>query len=127
MRDQDSFALRFGMQSDRFIDANTGLPLDEGLCRAARKKEIDYFKSRRVWEMRSVNEARAKMGRSPIIVRCVEVNKGDDQTPNIRSSLVAREFHTPGQDAIFAPTPPLESPRMILSMATTEFESEKGF
>ena len=124
--DQDSFALRFGIQNDRFIDANTGLPLDEGLCRAARKKEIDYFKSKGVWEIRSVNEARAKMGRSPISVRWVEVNKGDDQTPNIRSRLVAREIRTAGQDAIFAPTPPLESLRMILSMATTKFEGGKG-
>ena len=37
------FALRFGLQDDRFVDANTGLPLDEGLCRAARKTEIYYF------------------------------------------------------------------------------------
>ena len=42
------------------MDANTGLPLDEGLCRAARKKDIDYFKSKGVWEIRSVNEARGK-------------------------------------------------------------------
>ena len=27
----DSFALRFGLEEDKFIDANTGLPLDEGL------------------------------------------------------------------------------------------------
>ena len=44
--DHDSFALKFGMQNDRFIDASTGLPLDEGLCRAARKKDIDHFKSK---------------------------------------------------------------------------------
>ena len=63
------------------------------------------------------------MGRPPISVRWVETNKGDDQTPNIRSRLVAREIRTAGQDAIFAPTPPLESLRMILSMATTKFAS----
>ena len=67
--EHDSFALRSGIQNDLFIDANNGLPLDEGLCRAARKKEIDYFKSKGVWEMSGVNEARAKMGRSPISVR----------------------------------------------------------
>ena len=58
--ERDSFALKFGIQNDRVIDANTGLPLDEGICRAARKKEIDDFKSKWVWEIRSVNEARAK-------------------------------------------------------------------
>ena len=56
----------------RFIDANIGLPLDEGLCRAARKKEIDYFKNKGVWEMRSVNGARSKMERTPILVTWVE-------------------------------------------------------
>ena len=54
-------------------------------------------------------------------MRWVETNKGDDQTPSIRSRLVAREIRTAGQDSIFAPTPPLESLRMILTMATTDF------
>ena len=104
-----------------FVDDLTGLPLPPELCRAARKKEIDYFRSKGVWDIRSINEARRVMGRSPISVRWVETNKGDDQTPNIRSRLVAREIRTAGQDSIFAPTPPLESLRMILKMATTDF------
>ena len=29
--DSDMLALRFGIQNDRFVDANMGLPLDEGL------------------------------------------------------------------------------------------------
>ena len=119
---QESFALRFNMQNDRFVDASTGLPLDEGLCRAARKKDIYHFISKSVWELRTINEARTKMGRSPISVRWVEVNKGDVMNPNIRSRLVAREIRTAGQDAIFAPTPPPESWRMVLSMATKKFE-----
>ena len=90
------------MQNDRFVDDLTGLPLNEELCRAARQKEIAYFQSKGVWELKSVNEARAKMGRSPISVRCVETDKGDDQNPNIRSRLAAREIRTAGQDAIFA-------------------------
>ena len=65
------------------MDSNTRLPLDEGLCRAARKNDIDYFISEVVWELRTVNEARTRMGRALISVRWVEVNKGDDQTPNI--------------------------------------------
>ena len=52
-----------------------------------------------------MNEARAQMGRAPISVRWVEVNKGDDRSPNIRSRLVAREIRTAGQDTISAPTP----------------------
>ena len=114
------------MQNDSFEDANTGLPLDEGVCRAARKKESDYFISEGVWELRTINEARSRMGRSPISVRWMDVNKADDLNPNIRSRLVAREIRTAGQDAIFAPTPPIESLRMVLSMATTNFEGGKG-
>ena len=44
--DQDSFALKLGIQNECFVNANTGLPLDEGFCRAASKKEIDDFKSK---------------------------------------------------------------------------------
>ena len=66
------------------------------------------------------------MGRSSIFVLWVEVNKGDDQNPNIRSRLVAREIHAAGQDAISAPTLPLESLRVVLSMDATKFEGGKG-
>ena len=66
------------------------------------------------------------MGRRPISFRWVETNKGDDDTPNVRSRLVAREIQTPGQDAIFAPTPPLESLRMILSASATSYEGHSS-
>lgn len=86
----------------------------------ARKKELDYFRSKGVWLFRPISEARRKMGRGPISVRWVETNKGDDHEPNIRSRLVAGEICTAGQDAIFAPTPPLESLRMVFRHATTD-------
>ena len=112
--------LSIHQRDDRFVDDLTGLPLPPELCKAARQKEIDYFKSKGVWEIRSINEARQRMGRGPISVRWVETNKGDDVNPNIRSRLVAREIRTSGQEAIFAPAPPLESLRMVLSYAATE-------
>ena len=93
---------------ERFVDDITGQPLDPELCRIARKKELDYFHSKGVWDMRRISEAWAKTGRPPITVRWVEVNKGDDEAPNYRSRLVAREIRMAGEDAIFAPTPPLE-------------------
>ena len=52
---------------------------------------------------------------------------GDDVSPNIRSRLVARLIRTAGQDAILAPTPPLESLRKIPSMATTKFGPGTSF
>ena len=39
--ESDMFALRFGIQDDRFVDASTGFPRDEGLCRKGREKDVD--------------------------------------------------------------------------------------
>ena len=91
------------MQHDTLTDDLAGLPLDPDLCRAARAKEISYFRSKGAWELRGDNKARPKMGRSLISVRWVKINKGDDASPNKRCRFVARELPTGGQDAIFAP------------------------
>ena len=53
-------------------------------------------------------------------MRWVDVNKGDDTNPNVRSRLVARQIRQAGEDAIFAPTPPLEALRQIISLAATD-------
>ena len=74
----DHGLLKLEYHVDRFIDDLTGLPLPPDLCRAARQKEIGAFKPKGVWSVRSINEARRVMGRSPISVRWVETNKGDD-------------------------------------------------
>ena len=42
-----------------------------------------------------------------------------------RSRLVARELRLPGQDSIFAPTPPLEVLRTVLSMAATDIKGAR--
>ena len=68
-----------------------------------------------------MGEARRVTGKPPITVRWVDVNKGDNENPNIRSRLVARQIRQAGEDAISAPTPPLEALRSILSLATTDF------
>lgn len=60
------------------------------------------------------------MGRIPITVRWVGVYKGDDIHPSIRSRLVAQQVRGPGEESTFAPTPPLESLRSIISMAATD-------
>ena len=91
------------------------------LVHAARKLELDYFNGKCVWEKRPIAEARRVSGKPPITVRWVDVNKGDNANPNVRSRLVARQIRQAGEDAIFAPTPPLEALRSILSIATTDF------
>ena len=66
------------------------------------------------------SEAFQHTGKPPITVKWVDVNKGDDQEPNYRSRLVAREIRKKWEDSIFAPTPPLEALRAILSATATK-------
>lgn len=94
------------------------------LVEMARAKELECVGAKCVWEKRPISEARRKTGKPRVIVRWVDVNKGDNSQPNIRSRLVARQIRQAGEDAIFAPTPPLEVLRSILSMATTDFPNQ---
>ena len=55
----------------------------------------------------------------------MDVNKGDEQNPKYGSRLVAREIRKPGEDSIFAPTPPLEALRTVLSHAATDMQGER--
>ena len=101
-------------------DAITGQALITELVRAARKEELRYFALKGVWKKKPRREAFEKTGKPPITVKWVDVNKGDDIHPRYRSRLVAREIRHPGEESIFAPTPPLESLRTVLSLAATD-------
>ena len=57
-------------------------------------------------------------------MRWVCTNKGDHDKPNVRCRLVARQIRRAGTDFVFAPTPPLEALRTVLSCAVTQFEGE---
>ena len=86
-----------------YRDDLTGQVLDPQLVRAARQKELDLFESKQVWSLKAFDEARRRTGKPPVTVRWVDVNKGDDMNPNIRSRLAARQIRQPGEEAIFAP------------------------
>ena len=105
---------------EKFVDDLTGQPLDPALCRAARKLEMDYVKEKGLWVKRTIKECWERTKAPPVSVRWVEVNKGDNVNPNIRSRLVARQIRSPGQEATLAPTPPLEALRTVLSLAATD-------
>ena len=55
------------------------------------------------------------------------MNKGDDLEPDIRSRLVAREIRQAGDEAIFAPTPPLESLRYVLSNCASTIDVKRTY
>ena len=80
---------------------------------------MEHFRSKEVWAKRPVQEPLERMGKPPISVKWVDTNKGDDEEPNCRSRLVAKDFRRKGDSSIFAPTPPLEALRSILMLAAT--------
>ena len=112
--------LKLSITSDeKFIDDLTGQLLDPALCRAARKKEMDFVREKGLWIKRTIKECWSRTGAPPVTVRWVETNKGDDEHPNVRSRLVAKEFNNKKCDDLFAGTPPVEAMRAIISMAAS--------
>ena len=107
--------------SGSFRDDLTGQILNDSLVAEARTKELEYFNKKMVWQkVDKVTTQRA--GHKLVSVRWVDVNKGDNSCPNYRSRLVARQLkaHDKSGAIFFAPTPPLEALRTVLSRATTK-------
>ena len=73
-------------------DTVTSQPLVAELIREARAKELEYFEAMTVWIRQSRADSFKYNGKAPISVRWIDVNKGDDATPEYRSRLVAREI-----------------------------------
>ena len=105
-----------------YRDAITHQVLIPKLVEEARRRELEYFAVKNVWYKRPRAEAMRVTGKAPITVKWLDVNKGDDENPRYRSRLVARELRMPWEESIFAPTPPLESLRTVLSMAATDIK-----
>ena len=113
--------------SGRYRDDLTGQILKDELVLKARMVELEFFHSKGVWIKVPISDARRRTGRSPISVRWVDVNKGDEANPNYRSRLVARQMkaHDHSGTSYFAPAPPLEALRTVLSLAVTEIGDHK--
>ena len=84
-----------GQGPTTFRDAITGQSLDQKLVREAREKELQYFESIGVWHKRPRSEAHKLMGKPFISMKWVDVSKGNDEFPNYRLRLVAREMRQP--------------------------------
>ncbi len=113
--------------SGRFVDDLTGQVLRDDLVKEARAKELAFFHSKGVWLKVPKTTARAVSGKNPISVRWVDVNKGDELHPKYRSRLVARQMkaHDLSGQSYFAPAPPLEALRTVISLAMTEVGKHK--
>ena len=78
-----------------YKDSVTGQPLEQALVQAARKLELEYFESKLVWVRRPRAEALAKTGKSPIAVRWIDTNRGDDESPNYRNPPITGQGSWP--------------------------------
>ena len=101
-----------------------GAELNPTEVRKARQEEIDYVRNMKLYTKVPIEECYANIGRAPITVRWIDINKGDQTTPNYRSRLVAREINTHKRDDLFAGTPPLEALKCIVSIAASGSRGE---
>ncbi|CAK0826820.1 unnamed protein product [Prorocentrum cordatum] len=113
-----------------FYDDLTGLPLDSTRVKAARRLEMDFMAQLGAWVYAREEDCQRELGRRPLSVRWVDIDKGDTDRPDCRSRLVVQETKAQsaiaGDDigAVFAATPPLECLRLICSMAMSSDPSE---
>ena len=77
-----------------------------------------------LYENVPVCECIREIGRQPISLRWIDINKGDDVNPNYKSRLVAREINIHKGEDLFAATPPLEAMKAVLSMTATANKGE---
>ena len=89
-----------------FVDDMSGKELNPSLVKAARGEEMEEFKKHTVYKKVPLNQCLQETGRQPIGVRWVDVNKGDDESPNVRCRIVAKYFNIDKRPDLFAATPP---------------------
>ena len=105
----------------QFVDDVSGQMLDTELVRAARAEEMQVFKDHDVYTKVLIDEAWRVSGKAPIGTRWIDINKGDDATPEYRSRLVAQEFAgKQDREDIFAATPPLFATKAVISDAASQ-------
>ena len=97
-----------------FIDDVTGKTLDKTKAVEARKKEVEYFKTKGVY-----TKTKRQPGMKIIATKWLDVNKGDNVNIEIRARLVGCEIAYDKRDDLFAATPPLESLRMIIAICAS--------
>ena len=109
-----------------FVDDMSGQILDTRLVIAARKEEMATYYSHNAYEKRPITECWHVTGKAPIGCRWIDINKGDDEHPEYRSRLVAKEINRSPSDEMFAATPPLEAKKMLFSMAMSNFANGRA-
>lgn len=84
-------------------DDVSGAELDPEKVKKARAEEIEYTHKMQLYEEVPVRDCYNKTGRGPITVCWIDINKVDNQSPNYRSRLVAREINIYKRDDSLRP------------------------
>ena len=79
-------------EEGEFWDSVSGVPLKPQLVKRAREEEMREFSKHGVYVKVPVKECLERTGRKPIGVKWVDINKGDEESPEYRSRLVAKEI-----------------------------------
>ena len=77
-----------------FHDEITGKMLPKSSVIAARLEEMRQVHEHKVYEKVPIEECWSKTGKNPIKTRWLDINKGDEDNPEYRSRLVAKEIKT---------------------------------
>ena len=73
-------------------DSTTGYMLDPKLVAEARIEEVTWMTKNKIWKYVPLQMAWKRLGRRPLTMRWVDVNKGDSTHPRYRSRLVVTQF-----------------------------------
>ena len=101
-------------------DDAKGGPLDPHEVKNACEKETKYLWNMEVYEYSTEPEARARTGRKSVGLKWIDTNKGSAEAPRNRSRLVCTEVRHKGVEPIFSATTPLETLRVLISVACQE-------
>ena len=90
--------------------------LDREKVREARLEAVGHMERKKLWDEVSRSAA---SGHRTVSVKWVDTNKGTEENPEKRCSLVARDFRGPSKDRedLFAATPPWELKKLPMSHA----------
>lgn len=115
-----------------FFDDVNGTWLNTTLVKEARKEEIKWVHDMHIYD----KVPRAQMladGMKPVSLRWIDTNKGDDDRPNYRSRLVAREIKAKKKpheqipaSQLFSAMPPLEAVKFLCSLMMSKRTSSRG-
>ena len=85
-----------GWGDTSFIDERTGQVLDPKRVKTARQEEVEFMRKIALFDVVDLLEAWDRTGKAPVTTRWVDVNKGTEEDPDVRSRFVARDFKPKG-------------------------------